>query len=1064
MALQFIIGRSGSDKAEHMYKKILKAAGENQDKNYIVIVPEQYTLSTQKKLVHMSETKAILNVDVLSFNRLAYRVFDEIGIKADKALDDAGKSYIICGILKKRESELSMLGRASDKMGYIDEIKSFISELMQYRVKPEELEEASEKYTGSPGFCEKLKDISIVYDEYLKYLDGGYVTAENILELLRENVYSSGIIKNSFIMFDGFTGFTPVQNSVLEELLKYSRAIYITLNMPGNLSGMGRVDESELFYLPLKTADKLTAVCERIRCDVLSPYIYDGSRMYDENPEMDFLERHLFRNDNAVYDGEPEHIHINAFKDMNEELAYAAATISRLVREKGYCYRDFAIVCPDVKRAVETGTRVFSDADIPFFADVKSPAIKNAFSEGILMLLGMIERDFSYESVSAYIKSGLSGIDGDESDILENYILAKGIRGFKRYEEPWILVSGNMDAEDLLRVNLVREKFVSSLKELRAALHTSKTGVREKLVALYEHFAKNGYEEKLLGYSKALEEDGDRSAAKYYEIIYRRVMDVFDDLAELLGDERISLKEFTRLVKAGLSSIKLGIVPTGRDQVTVCDIERSRTENIKVLFLIGANDGQIPKTVSKGGILSETEAAILKDGGMELSMSMKERVFIQRYYLYLILTKPSKELYVSYSRTGSENESLKRSYLVDYIASVFKDIRIKSTADFDDLYFMQTKSAAYEYFLKSYEKMRYSKSGALSAFAALFGDGLSNACDKTDTADDRLSHELTGSIYGERLALSVTSLERFAACPYSYFLKYGMRLVERERYSFLPMDFGNILHDALDGFCSVMEESGMDFSTVDEKHIEEFSERAFENAMLKVRNDYLMSSARAMHLRLRMNRIFKRMLKVIKTETKESGFVPKYHEIKFGEYSDIDSAVYKVDGGEIILKGKIDRIDLLQNDENNRFRVVDYKTGSSVFDRVMFENGLSLQLPLYIKIAGELVRRDGAFGDVRPEGGYYAYVADPIVDKSDNEKDGIIKPLRLNGFELEQGEKMLKDLDAGIEDIGERIFSGESAKIPYEYKGKNACTYCEFKNSCSFEAEGGALGYRRLIQ
>ena len=1062
MSLQFIIGRSGSDKTDYIYNKVLSEAKNNPDKNYMVIVPEQYTLNTQKKLVLMSNTRAILNIDVLSFNRLAYRIFDELGIRSDKALDDAGKSYIICRILKKHEKSLGVLKNAADKMGYIDEIKSFISELMQYRVKPDELYSAAGMHDGSKYFSEKLTDIGIVYKEYLRFLDDGYVTAENVLELLRSNIYLSDIIKKSHILFDGFTGFTPVQNAVIEELMKYSKGIRVTLDLPGEFSERGRTDASELFYLPLKTMDKLTAVCERIHVEIEKPYVSDNGMVYNENPEFDFLEKHLFGNDNAVYEKEPESIHVNAFKDIEEELSFAACTISRLVREKGYHYNDFAIVCPDVKKTVESGREIFADAGIPFFADVNYPIIKNAFSRAIIMLLNMIERDFSYESVSAYLKSGFSKMTTEECDSLENYVLAKGVRGFKRYEKRWELPMERMDAEDLSSLNEIRERFTDSIRGLRETLATSKTSVSEKLVALYEYFTANGFEERLRGYSEVLEKEKDRSEARHYEIVYRRVMDVFDDLYDLLGEERVSIREFLRLVKAGLFSVKLSIIPTGRDQVAICDMERSRTENIKVLFLIGANDGQIPKTVKKGGILSEAESEILKADGMELSMSMKERAFIQRYYLYLILTKPSKELYISYSKSGGENDALKRSYLIDYMLSVFGKMRIGSSADFGDMYFMQTKSGAYEYYLGNYDRVKFDESEALSAFRDRMGKEMPYINEPVYVGNENLSAELTRRLYGERIVLSVTSLERFASCPYSYFLKYGLKLREREMYTFLPMDFGNILHDSLDGFCSVMDERGIDFTRLEDKDIGEISKIAFENALLKGRNDYLNDTARARHLTKRMYRIFKRMIGVIKTETLNSGYVPKYHEIMFGEYSDIEGACYSVDGGGIILKGKIDRVDLLEEGDKLKLRVVDYKTGSTGFDRLKFENGLQLQLPLYLKIATELVKAGESKRDVEGVGGFYSHVDDPIVDKKDDAEDGIVKSLRLNGFEAENEADMNDKLDESITGIGDRIFSGENAPSPYEYRDFNSCQYCEYRNSCTFETGINGQSFRRL--
>ena len=467
MSLQFIFGNSGFGKTTTIYEKIIQESMECPERRYYCIVPEQFTLQTQRDFVMMHPRKGIFNIDVLSFQRLAYHVFEEVGENGRIILEETGKNIVLRKLAKEQEAKLQVLGRNLKKLGYISEVKSLISELTQYQVTPELLDEMIKRAGKRELLSRKLQDVKLLYEAFLEYMGKEYMTSDQVLQVLGEVLERSEKVKDSIIVLDGFTAFSPVQLRLVQKLLKIAKKIYITVTLDTREEPYSVLQKTELFYLSKKMIQSVTKAARDVQVEIEPPMLCEGKEhhRFEECEDLLFLEQHLFRGGRAVYEKEPEHIRIKEYRTAMDEITATAVQIRRLVREKGYRYGDFAVVLGNMEYQ-EHVSRLFAKYEIPVFLDEKRNALSHPFVEFIRAFLKMAEENFSYETVFRYLRSGFSGISTEDADLLENYCLALGIRGFKKYSEKWIRFSKDQTEEALGKVNEIRTKFYVSMKIL----------------------------------------------------------------------------------------------------------------------------------------------------------------------------------------------------------------------------------------------------------------------------------------------------------------------------------------------------------------------------------------------------------------------------------------------------------------------------------------------------------------------------------------------------------------------------------------------------------------------
>jgi len=1124
MELRFYFGPSGSGKSTRLHKEIVNRSMENPGTDFLVIVPDQFTMQTQMDLVKAHPKKGIMNIDVLSFGRLSHRILEEVGGDARTVLDDTGKSLVLRKVAESIGEEMPVIGSNLGKIGYIHEVKSAISEFMQYGIGVKELEELTEYARKRGALYHKLKDLGVLYGHFLNYIKEKYITTEETLDLLCRLLPKSGLIRNSVVAFDGFTGFTPIQNRLIQNIMELSKEVIVTVVMDGMEENPYVPDgEQKLFYLSKKTVWDLSRLAGEAGVGRGEDVFVGGPELprFYGNKEMQHLERYLFRYPVKAFEGENEAIHLAEASSPEEEIRQVCIRIRELVQEEHYCYRDFAIVTGDLPSYaghVEAEAEKFG---IPVYLDQTKGILLNPFIEYIRSALKIVMENFSYRAVFHYLRSGLTGFSREDTDLLENYVLAYGVKGRKRWESMFTAKPPETDAEEWERLNGMRTAF---LEELSPLLGKGKETAGEKIRALYDFLIKNKVQEKLAVYERRFLAQGGmgKSAvrAREYGQIYRLVMDLLDQMDSLLAEEKMGMKEFADILDAGFGEIQVGTIPQNVDRVVVGDIERTRLKEIRVLFFVGINDGNIPKNAGSGGIISDIDREFLQESPFELAPTPRQQMYIQRLYLYMNMTKPSDRLYLSYSKVNNEGKSVRPAYLTDTMCKLFPALQKEYPQSRDVVRQMKTKRSGMDYLadmLRDYaagnmeeeEKTRF-----FTVYHCYRADGEYGGKTKrlVDAAFSRyrehpLGKGIAGLLYGSMLVSSVSRLERYAACAYAHFLQYGLSLQERQEYGFEAVDMGNVFHGVLEIFAGKLEEGGYSWFGFDGETADRLLRDALDGYAAAYGETVLYSTARNEYALERMHRILKRAVMTLQYQLKKGSFIPRRFEVSFTEAEDLESVNIALGEREKMkLQGRIDRIDTMEDGEHVYVKVIDYKSGSKKFDLAAVYYGLQLQLVVYMNAALELEKRKSGGKEAVPAALLYYQVTDPVVKTEEeispeelneqlrkelrmtgivNKEEGIVDSLdgeftdksdvvpverkKDGSYSARSGILGAEDLQAvsdyvnrKIKEIGREILDGRIAANPCKQGTDTACDYCSFRTVCGFDGRIEGYGYRKL--
>lgn len=1104
MALRLVLGSSGAGKTHYLYHRIIEESLEKPQRKFLVIVPEQFTMAAQKDFVAMHPAGGIMNIDVLSFLRLAGRIFDETGGQQRTVLEDTGKTMLLRKVMENKKGELGYFKGNLKKPGFVDEMKSLLSELLQYGVGEKELEAMTESAKGRPLLEAKLKDVQIIYQGFRDYIQEKYITAEEILEVLYEEMEACAFLEDSVVCFDGFTGFTPVQYRVLEKLLKKCQEVYVTVTIDEREDITRKSEEFRLFHLSKKTIAHLLSLAEKTGTKIEEP-IYPkvpGGGLYRflEEPALACLEKNLFRPRVKPWEEPQDNIHIKGLENPKAEVVFTIQKIFHLVREEGLRYRDIAVVTGDLEGYGRLVEEEYKKAGLPYFMDNKREILKNPYCRLLCGIMELFARSFDYESMFLCLKSGMLDFSRERIDKLENYVLALGIRGHKRWNQPFERTYGRLSGEDLAQLNETREQIMGILNPLWEAVSNRNRTVKEYTEALYQFSLSIRAWEKLCEYQKTFEEQGNVLAAREYGQVYQLVCEIFEQAVQLLGEEQVSLREYQELLQTGFSKAKAGLIPAGVDQILIGDMERTRLKDIKVLFFLGVNDGMVPKAAKGGGILSDMEREHLKDSRIELAPTKRESIYTEQFYLYLNLTKAEKHLYLTYAFNGTDGKEKKPSYLISKISRMFPgdweekedEIEERLGADRGLSYLLKGLSG------KTWEEDRFWK-GLCSWY--LNNDELKHNLIKyiegtaKPMGEGKISQAAAAALYGEEAKGSVSRLEQYAACAFAHFVSYGLRLKERQIFRLNAPDMGNIFHEALERFAGCLKKDGLSWAEVTEKEREILTERCVEEAAIEYGNRIFTSSSRNAYMLTRIKRIMKRTLGVLTTQLGAGSFVPKGYEVTFHEE----------------FYGRIDRLDLCEAQDQVYVKIIDYKSGRKAFDIVDLYYGLQLQLVVYLNAAMEQVGRNYPGRQMVPAGVFYYNMDDPIVDKGTPEQveQAILKELKMSGlvngekevlplldrsFAAEEGVKpsvksqvvpaeTLKDgrfskassvtdtrgfeqLIHYTKDKAEQLLAeikaGETAVNPYKLGDRCACDYCRYRAVCGFDRKQEGYTWRKL--
>ena len=1119
MSLQFILGNSGAGKSYFLFQHIIQEAEKHPEKNYLVIVPEQFTMQTQKELVSLSTNHGIMNVDVLSFQRLAYRVLQETGGENRAVLEETGKTLVIQRVIQEEEKKLGVLAGSLKKTGTVSEMKSLVSELIQYDIRPEQMNNIEEKSRERTFLASKLSDIRIVYEGFVNYLKNRYITGEEILDVLCDKIGESRMMKNCQVILDGFTGLTPLQNKVMRKILKLSEKVWVTVTLDEKVPREKLKSPQHLFRMSGAMLDHLTRLAVEERVEVEEDiWVHPGKySRFSKSPALEFMERHLFRYGNPSYRREQEEIQIFAASNPRTEMEEIARRICFLVRTENYKYGDFAVITGDLATYGNYAGQVMEECKIPCFIDEKHSILMNPFVEYLRAVLNMLTEQFTYESVFRYLRCGLSRLSVYETDVLENYCIAVGIRGWKQWKEHWIRRYRGMKDGSVEEVNCIREKFLEEIETFVEQMRQRNLTVEQRTRILYEFVVRGDIQEKISQQEEVFERQGEKALAKEYSQIYGIIMNLMDKLVQVLGEETISLADYQQLLEAGFQEAQVGFIPPSADQVLVGDMERTRLKDIKVLFFAGVNDSVIPKRQGRGGLLSEADREFLEMQDVELAPTSRESMYIQKFYLYLNLTKPSRRLILSYAKSGSQGKTQSPAYLIPMICQLFPKLQIQESEE-NGIRQAEQAGQAVEFLLRGLEQSGEEEpSDEWKELLCWYLNSpeWKEQCEKwIDNAFrqkpvDKIGKSAARALYGNVLDNSATQLEQFAACAFSHFLQYGLEIEERPEYEFRASDMGNVIHQALERFSVNLKRHRMSWRNLTDEQREALIDESVDEIIFDYGNTILESSARNRYMITRVKRILRRTVWALQEQLKCGKYEPEQFEISFAMEDQLKAIHFELSEDEKLrLKGRIDRVDRYEEEDKIYVKVIDYKSGNTSMDLIALYHGLQLQLIVYLNAALEIEQREHPEKQVEPAGVFYYHVKDPLCEgTSDEEEESIaqkiLQELKVNGL-VREDKKIILDMDESLKpgkksltipvtlnkdgslsrysqtatkeqfqvlseyvnskitEIGRRILEGETAVNPYRLRKRTACDYCSYRGICGFDEKIPGYEYRSL--
>ncbi len=1091
--LRIVTGRSGSGKSETLISLMKKT------EKAIYIVPEQYSFAAEKKITHAFKVSGMGNPSVYSLRRLAYFLEEKSGGRKISDITPTGKVMVLGDIVRKNADDLTLYGGAAKRGDMASESAVIVTTLKQYNVTTEKLENAIDK-TKNHLLKKKLTDCMTIKNAYDKFLSEGYRDADDVLENLRQNIENTPYLCDAHIFIDSFTAFTPLEYKVIESMLKRCKSVSVALTI---------AQSGDEFVTSKRTKAHLEAIAKNLGMPFVEEIELKGS-MYTASDELKIVEKSFFKDERAIFPEKTDKVKIYCAKNKYNEAVAAARQVEALCRDYGYRYKDIAIMARDMANYEKELVRAFERFDIPLFMDKKTPLSSEAAAIFLTFAIRIISHGWKNEYVFAYMKTAFSPLSANEADMLEDYCLKAFVRARDwKMEENWDMKpffneADEVDLDYLQKVDLYRRRLVEPIIKLEEKIKGKHRG-REMAIAFYEFMTDCRIEEKIQEKSEYLKTIGQGDLASRMKQVYALLIGVLESFDGAFKDKKLSAEEFLSILLIGMESVEIGIIPSTTDSVCAGSIDRARGHGARAVIVIGANEGVFPKSSKESGIFTDAEKKELLQYSIELPPDNEGKIFMEESLVYSALTCAAERLYVSYS---VNEEGSKESTFVKTLQEVFPNCeKLSEKAHINDIEKINGAKSTFEDFLSAYAAMK--KGGELSDEFLTALDYYKNhpywkeklkEVDEYTSYENRteiIRNELIKSRYGDSIYTSVSSLEKYSQCPFSYFASVTLSLKERKELQVTGADSGSFLHEFVDMFGKTLQEDGRTWRDADYKYIDEKTEEITLELLKGVNKHLLETSPRVRHLFAQLKRIAKRSVTVLCEHMKKGKFEPLGYEIVFDEKGRFKPLTIHLPTGQSVrLRGRIDRADLLQTQNGKYVRIIDYKSGEKSFSLSNIYNGFDLQLAVYLNAICEN-------GNYKSAGMLYFRIDDPIVDgKVDMDekkaKAEFDKAFKMSGLVLaddeileamdvdfaagsniipvkkksggdynmnvssvateQEFEAIKKNVTKTVKKLASEILKGENAIWPV----RGACKWCQMKAFCNFDLSLKGCKYKNV--
>lgn len=1078
MAIQVVFARAGGGKTHYVTECIRARLGKG--KSYLA-VPEQYTHIAEHKLLKSIGSISVESVEVTSFKKMISKTERKLGI--ENILSPVAKSIIVSDILSC--VKLDYFSAVKEREGFSDVCLSLIGEFKKYCVTPEKLGQALEN-EQNPRLKMKLADILCIYTEYEKRIAEAGFDADDGAGVLAETVSKGNDFDNTVFFFDEYTSFIPQEMAIIKAIAKKAEDVVITLCSDGK--------DNILFAPTMDTAEKIKKMCAEENIEYKTPIILSEGRKHCE--EIAFVEKNLLPYPKGKYNGDCENVNIFSAANPYEEVSDTARRILRLCRDGGYRYRDIAVVCSDIATYAPFIRPVFEAHNISYFIDEKTPVVKHGIISFILNILDIYLNDYSNETVFAFLKSGFCNSEKESVYTLENYCKRTNMhKSTYLNEEKWNnLAKKCASAEEAEKICAVREKHILPLCSFHEKIK-GRHSANHMCRALYEYITEINLDEKIGQYLKKFEKYQDVKRGEEYEKIWNIIIDALDSVSSVLGEKTVNVSTFKSILQTAFSGYSIGLIPTSMDEVSIGNISRSKNDGIKVLFVLGANDGVFPMSAKNEDLINDDDKKCLAESGIELSEDTKTKAFFERFYMYSTFATPSERLFISFSRSSMSSDALRPSFVLSDFKRIFPDLVVESDllqdrSDFGQMEYITTKNPTLEKLAE--EITRYKNGEEVSEvwldvydyFCANFdfGTKLKKYYSYTNIAKD-IDEKVMEKFIPEEFYTTISRLQRYRSCAFSYFLEYMLKLKENNVFEISAMDTGSFVHSVIENLCVCMKDDGVDFKTVTDDYVLNKIDFYIDEFVKKLSDESSHVTKRQLYLVKRLKGAIKKCFDLVKEHIASSSFVPLGYEIRFDD-KNIGCIEFDLGSGKKAkITGVIDRGDVYHGQDGDYIRVIDYKTGNKEFNLSDVFYGLDVQLFVYLNALVE------SNDNYKYAGALYFRIDDPIYHgdhKYDEDKteSKILSEIKMKGLVL--GEEAVlsatdevtassakkasyknftdlsRHLKKTISDLCGEIARGKIDIKPYSKGNFTPCQYCSYNTVCRFDPSKKGNNYEYL--
>ncbi|MDP4550721.1 helicase-exonuclease AddAB subunit AddB [Alkalihalobacillus macyae] len=1132
MTVQFVIGRSGSGKTDYCLSEIQNELTNRPiGQDMIYLVPEQMTFQSEYELVHNRGLKGMIRAQVFSFTRLAWKVLQETGGMARPHLTSVGTSMMLRHIIEENKQHLRIYQRSSEKTGYIEQLNDMVTEFKRYCLEPDDIRNyADDLYTEDERSLlkDKLFDLHLVYDAFQKAMIGHYLDSEDYLALLAEKIEESSYLEGATILIDGFHSFTPQELLVIQALIKKGTNLSFTITMDPEMN-LSAIHELDLFHEPAKTYQALLAMANEEGAEVKDSIVLTSQKRY-QSSELAHLEANYGERPPILYSGQLKNIQLHHAVNIRSEVEAAARETLRLVRDEGYRFRDISVMVRNMASYYELVETIFGDHEIPIFSDQKRTMLHHPLIELLRSSLDIIQYNWRYEAVFRCVKTELlfpddtgESVEGirERMDELENYVIARGIKGYRwktgerwksniyrQLEDKETITSDELEKiED--RLNETKDWVSTPLEKFERKMTKANT-VRDMCEALYYLLENSNAAEKVDRLKEKAEQYGQLTKAREHDQVWDAVISLLDETVELIGDQKLSVEQFTKLLEAGIESMKFSLVPASLDQVVIGSIDRTRFTNVKCGFLLGVNDGVLPARIQEDGLLSEQDREKLEEQGIQLAPGLKRRLLDEEFLIYHSLSTPSDALWVSCPLADEEGKGLQPSIVMNRLQEMFPDLEIglkfaePGEESIDELSFITNPSKTigrltgqlrqwnrgypidsiwwdtYNWFV-----MNPSQDDKLRLIDSLFYRNKAQ----------NLSDDTSRKLYGSNIQASVSRMERYKSCAFSQFASHGLKLKERATFKLEAPDIGQLFHAALNMMAETIKQRHWDWGKLSSNQYYELSGEIVKQIAPKLQNEILLSSNRYHYIMRKLTQVVGRASSVLGQQAQKSGFQPAGLELGFGKNQELPPIEFTLKNGvKLQLIGRVDRVDQAFNGDELLLRIIDYKSSGTSLDLSEVYFGLALQMLTYLDVV--ITNANVWLGrNATAAGMLYFHVHNPMLQTSAPGQAAIqqelFKKFKMKGLLLADKDVvslMDQDIEAKksdiipaalkkdgsfyknssvlssddfqslrsftrntIQKIGTDISEGRIDIDPYKMKDRIPCTFCSYRSFCQFD-------------